>query len=321
MDPVSNPRRPLFRPGTLRQTLARVAAEALRKGVLVPIPTLEEHLLLGDVNVVIRVVQALVHKDAAQGRANGDPTRSVQAAGEGARGLRGPSPFLPYEEALYVADVTDSHVAVLNKFNVVEEHLLVVSRAFESQELLLGREDFAALFRCLAELEALGFYNGGLLAGASQGHRHLQLVPLPLSTVSQTVPIEPLLARAKPARRPCIVEGLPFRHAFVRLPDALWGGTSERMAEQALSLYLDLLGAVDRSPRQGPLGTTCDPYNLLCTREWMLVVPRVEECFAGISLNSLAFVGAFLVRDQAQAARLRQAGPWRALAHAAGSLA
>ena len=40
--------------------------------------------------------------------------------------------------------------------------------------------DFDALARGLAAIDGLAFYNGGTVAGASQPHKHLQLVPVPL---------------------------------------------------------------------------------------------------------------------------------------------
>jgi hypothetical protein len=41
-------------------------------------------------------------------------------------------------------------------------------------------------------------------------------------------------------------------------------------------------------------------YNLLFTREWMLIVPRKQEEFEKISVNSLGFAGALLVKNQQQ---------------------
>ena len=50
------------------------------------------------------------------------------------------------------------------------------------------------------------------------------------------------------------------------------------------------------------------PYNLLLTREWMLLVPRSEECFESISINALGFAGALLVKNEEQMHMLKQAG-------------
>ena len=43
-----------------------------------------------------------------------------------------------YEVDLFVADISPTHVCILNKFNVVDYHLLIITRAFESQENLLS---------------------------------------------------------------------------------------------------------------------------------------------------------------------------------------
>jgi ATP adenylyltransferase len=54
------------------------------------------------------------------------------------------NPFLPYEEDLWVDHLSDSHTLLLNKFNVVPHHVLVVTRQFESQQDPLNSRDLAA---------------------------------------------------------------------------------------------------------------------------------------------------------------------------------
>jgi ATP adenylyltransferase len=56
------------------------------------------------------------------------------------------------------------------------------------------------------------------------------------------------------------------------------------------------------------------PYNLLLTREWMLVVPRSRESVDGISVNSLGFAGALLAKDEAERETILQQGPMNLLA-------
>jgi ATP adenylyltransferase len=53
----------------------------------------------------------------------------------------------------------------------------------------------------------LGFYNGGDRRGASQRHKHLQVVRLPLAPQAD-IPV---------VRAPRPKGGLPFRHVFARL--------------------------------------------------------------------------------------------------------
>jgi ATP adenylyltransferase len=55
------------------------------------------------------------------------------------------------------------------------------------------------------------------------------------------------------------------------------------------------------------------PYNLLATRRWLLLVPRLREFFEGISVNALGFAGSLLVKNAAQLEVLRTRGPMTAL--------
>jgi ATP adenylyltransferase len=59
-----------------------------------------------------------------------------------------------------------------------------------------------------------------------------------------------------------------------------------------------------QADEQGLLG----PYNLLCTRRWMMIVPRRVESYAGIAVNALGFAGSLLVRSEAQLVQLRELG-------------
>ena len=225
------------------------------------------------------------------------------------------NPFLPYETALHVADASPSHVCILNKYNVVDLHLLIITRHFEHQELPLNLADFEALWKCMNEYDALGFYNSGSSSGASQPHKHLQLVPLPLAAHEgrPSVPVELLLAATTTA--PGHVgrsEHLPFGHALVHWPSSQWRDV-ERMAAASLACYREMLATLGVGTDAAANDRIATSYNLLVTRRWMLLVPRVLECFQKISLNALAFAGALLVSNRTQLARLRTGGPFAAL--------
>jgi ATP adenylyltransferase len=62
-------------------------------------------------------------------------------------------------------------------------------------------------------------------------------------------------------------------------------------------------------PRLGILKKQSKPYCLLMTRQWMLLIPRSREFFNSISINSLGFAGAFLLRDSKQITLLKKSGP------------
>lgn len=217
--------------------------------------------------------------------------------GEDAKGRKDDAPRLPRnpfekpEAALVVRDrLTPTHRALLNKYSVLREHLLVVTREFEEQRTPLNERDFEALALCMEDAEVLAFYNGGAEAGASQSHKHLQVVTLPLSP-RHSIPMDTLLADK---------DALPFRHAFARL-DA---GQAARPAAMAAT-YRELHARIGLREAQ--------PYNLLVTHEWMLCVPRARDRYQGISINSLAFAGSFFVRDAAHAHVIAAAHPMSVL--------
>lgn len=62
------------------------------------------------------------------------------------------------------------------------------------------------------------------------------------------------------------------------------------------------------------LANPMPPYNLLVTREALLLVPRMHEKWQDVSVNSLGYAGSLFVRDREQIERLRACGPLAVLA-------
>lgn len=286
----------------LPDAIRRTSQSALAAGALQPIATKERRVEDRGVRFLVRMVSSLAAKEAsgaAPAAASGPPT----------------DPFLPYEPALKVADLGPGHVCLLNKFNVIDGHLLIVTRAYEDQEALLTHADLAALWRCLGAIDGLGFYNGGPVAGASQPHKHLQLVPRALCTSEPDLPIEALIGRHRHRHQlqATTIPGLPFRHAFAWLDPRL-AADSAAAADASLDCYRALLARVGLPPlADGPSLRQSGPYNLLLTREWMLLVPRSAERCEGISVNALGFAGSLFVRDAAALGLVQCLGPFTLL--------
>jgi ATP adenylyltransferase len=280
----------MLAPGTLWSLVQQRTAEALACGELKPIVTRSEFIRDAGVEFLVRVI-------------SGDKHQAPPHAGPGAKA----SPFLARDDALFVCDVSPTHVVRLNRYPVVEHHLLVVTRSYEEQEAPLNRGDFHALWTCLREYDSLGFYNGGAAAGASQSHKHLQVVSLPLVPGEPRIPILPLLEveEISVLGRSSV---LPFRHVLACVAPNVIEDT-DRAAEATLRLYHLML----RSLGMNADATRVGPYNLLVTREWMLLVPRSRENVESISLNALAFAGALLVKTEDQLTILKQHGPIAAL--------
>ncbi len=261
--------------------LDRRTASALDGGALLPIHTEQAGVADGGICFTVRWVSSLAHKDAARVAAvtRRDPDFN---------------PFLPPDPALTVTTLGPKHLAVLNKYPVIERHLLIVTCAFEAQTAPLTPADFAALTQVMSRHGGLGFYNGGADAGASQAHRHLQWLPAPAGLDAFTVALPP--TRAGDATR----APLPWAHCFIRLDETAWADeTIAALALQAaFSTACALLG----------LPATADPmppYNLLIDRAWLLLVPRSREKHNGISVNALGYAGSLFVRNPEQIDALR----------------
>jgi ATP adenylyltransferase len=265
-----------LRPGSLWPAVDARTRSALACGALQPITTRREWVEEGGVRFLVHVL-------------GGESRKRSHAAAQRREGI---DPFAAPEPELFVADVSDTHYCVLNKFPILPRHALVVTRAFEEQEAYLGEADFEALAACLAEGPAFVAYNAGPGAGASQRHKHLQLVPAPLGEGPALLATEPWLEAGR----------LPFRCVAERVDGLGPAALHARYRAALASLYL----AGDAAPT--------GPYNLVATPRWLLVVPRRRAHFEGAPVNALAFAGALLAFDDLQLARIRTAGPLAVLA-------
>lgn len=272
----------------LEAAIAAATERAGRAGALVPLESEGCTMPEAGVDFEVRWVSSLRMKDAAIPRA-GDKARADF------------NPFLPYEEALFVANVSPSHVVLLNKFPVTPGHVLIVTRAFAEQQAPLDDADFAAVAALLRQSDGLAFCNGGPEAGASQRHKHLQLTPM-----------QPPIAALLPAQgvdTPRQLSALSFRHAFVSVDDAA-------LAEPARlrALFESACAACGVSVVDGLLS----PYNLLLTRRWLMVVPRSRENWEGdgarLSINALGFAGSVFLRQPEQLEAVQRAGVLNILA-------
>ena len=283
----------LFEPGTLWPLTLERTERALARGALERIPTRNEYVEQNGVRFLVPVVEIIERKRKA-GR--------IQHR-------EGTNPFLPYEDDLFVADISDTHVCLLNKFNVVEHHLLIVTRVFEEQDDLLNMRDFEAMWACMAEFDGLAFYNAGTIAGASQSHKHLQQVPVPLGSGPERMPLDAFLKAVHFDQELVAVSGLPFIHVLSRI-DAISALEPSEAARRTEALYREMLQDVGLESGPGP-------YNLLVTREWMLMVPRTRETYESISVNALGFAGSILVRNETELGLVRTHGPMSVLKHVA----
>ncbi|KAL6076445.1 Diadenosine 5',5'''-P1,P4-tetraphosphate phosphorylase 2 [Balamuthia mandrillaris] len=312
-------------------------------------------------------------------------------------------PFLPpYEEDLHIlwpplcppGLTQGSYALLLNKFNVMDNHVLIVTTSFRPQVECPSAKDMTVLWRVVCELQGLGFYNCGKQAGPSQPHKHLQVVPYPQSERTPIVPFhKPIMQAAvaalsskssssstgatvnddieKAARncvvaddeahtRPFTVPQFKFKHSCCLLPWSISRATdwaaldADEEAENSYqdgkrlsALYYKLAAVLglklhkhrpthlqhlppdeaDGEKREEEKGQSAvhkekdmvkledisDPHNVLITKDWMLVVPRQQEEWEGISANGLNFSGSWYLKQPAQLELLKEMGAMNVL--------
>jgi len=197
---------------------------------------------------------------------------------------------------------------LLNKYNVVDYHLILATEDFQPQTDPLTESDFAALWNVVSTTSFLGFFNGGPLSGASQPHKHLQLLPPPTSDAATGSSFEASFEQliSKVPASPGQIFKIPefgFKHSCLFLdPTEL---QQENPSNYLCRTYQLLLQS------QGLLNTKSGEksYNFLMTQRWMMVVPRSNEKYGNISVNSIGFLGSMLVKTQQELEKLKESGP------------
>lgn len=283
---------------SLLEKIKLVTNKALEKKALHPILTTYQILEQDSIPFLIRIIENLDRKDQEKKKQKHKQFHSFF------------NPFLPYDQDLFIDHIRYNHVAILNKFNVFDHHLLIVTREFEPQESVLNSDDFLALWTVLSQINGLGFYNSGKFSGASQPHKHLQLVPYPLVKEIETIPINNLLLNYKNTEQVVTLRELPYVHSIVFFED-IQNQSCEELAQITTEKYHKLLEKLnikisDNRPSQN--------YNLLITKDYLMIIPRTQEKYQSFSINSLGFAGAFLVKNQEQLNLIKESNLLKILA-------
>ncbi len=213
-----------------------------------------------------------------------------------------PNPFLPWDPDLEVERLADTHLVLLNKYPVQEGHLLLITQRWAPQAGWLDSGDWNALHQIDQDSPGLWFFNSCAAAGASQPHRHLQLLPRgPEQLVCPLQPwIEAQLAGEGPA--------WPWRY---RLSRRRAQGEADGAVELE-QLYRQHLQELELGePQRDPAPRR--PYNLLIGPDWVLTVERIQEHWAGFSINALGFAGYLLITQGSDLDWLQRHGPWELL--------
>eukprot|EP00890_Picochlorum_soloecismus_P003465 jgi/Picsp_1/4119/NSC_01629-R1_ap4a phosphorylase ii len=231
------------------------------------------------------------------------------------------NPFLPPDPDLFVSKLsTGQHSCVLNKFNLVAHHCIIITDDFHPQEEPLDARDFEACWEvvCCMPAGGLAYFNCGENSGASQPHKHIQCIPLPLACDDAGRPLEsPFHQRfhqgAVNANEGEVfsVGGLPFVHAAFGINQSFSSKHGKKMFEyiekqcgESMSYLAKKLekGGIAWSPRS-------DSYNILMTREYFIVIPRSSDDNSGVGCNAMGYAGSFFLASKDEIEQVKLLGP------------
>jgi ATP adenylyltransferase len=210
---------------------------------------------------------------------------------------------------------------VLNKFAIVPEHFILSTKEFERQTDLLAGEDLEAAYACIVAYAAEGrelfvFFNSGEHSGASQPHRHLQL--LEVGNMRQGL-IGGDAAGWGVLTDRLVGEGkedgsleVPFWTAGRRINAGMGG---RELRECYLELYRRACRRAGVEAEGQTEGEARISYNLAMTREAMVICPRTSEGgpvrgeggeeVGWLALNGTVLAGTALVKSEREWDALR----------------
>ncbi|KIO31513.1 hypothetical protein M407DRAFT_131105 [Tulasnella calospora MUT 4182] len=228
----------------------------------------------------------------------------------------------PYVPGLYVdrlKEEEEEYVVLMNKYCVVPNHFLLVTKEFKRQTAPLTPPDLAAAYNLMSAGRRQGknffmFYNCGPLSGSSQPHKHLQFMPIPEEGAP---PIEKLAQRQRLEvdGKAFIIPSLPYAHHVFRLP-AYRSRPLEEILDILTQAFISLLDLTFQLLRRLPTLPEGPPaYNVLLTFDHLHVIPRgraehtLSQGGLDVPVNALGFAGMLITKSEEEQGLLIEESP------------
>tara|TARA_Y100001968_G_scaffold330868_1_gene383830 strand:- start:1008 stop:1829 length:822 start_codon:yes stop_codon:yes gene_type:complete len=192
------------------------------------------------------------------------------------------NPFDPWDKSLEIRNIGPRHTLILNKYPVQTGHMLLITNKFMPQNGWLNISDFEALVKVDCDTTGLWFFNSDKESGASQPHRHIQLLRR-----SKTEIISPrynFLKNINDINK----NNYPYfkfnRYMDIQDHNSLYKN------------YLELTKAAELGDPNSSL-RPISAYNLLITRDFICLIKRRCELCRGFNINALGFAGYILATN------------------------
>ncbi|KAH3899543.1 related to 5',5'''-P-1,P-4-tetraphosphate phosphorylase 2 [Saccharomycodes ludwigii] len=222
------------------------------------------------------------------------------------------NPFAkPEPELTVIDDLEGDYKLLLNKFPIIPNHLLLVTKSFESQTAPLSPKDLLTSYNLLKKLDNddesdkrhVAFYNCGVNSGSSQDHKHLQIIELPgkLKTLQdKLVKKDPGHFIPNHKKEPLKDNSIPYAHFVVPLPDPDGNDVDEDLLAMVYSSLLQRTltffqqwSCTSEEDKRLPIS-----YNFMMTLEWICLVPRSKSNNGTIGFNSTGYLNMVLVKER-----------------------
>ena len=211
------------------------------------------------------------------------------------------NPFCPWEKILEIDKIGKNHQLILNKYPVQKGHILLITNSWKPQNGWLDINDWKAIKEVNNDTNGLWFFNSSPIAGASQPHRHFQL--LRRSEGELSCPREKWFLEMDIDKD---TNNILKRNIIVSKFNFLENSLSHFELYLELAMKLGLGTPVnDRKPRYS--------YNILITNRWISIIKRSNDHIHGFSINGLGFAGYLLVTEKSDINYLRKFGPEKLL--------
>lgn len=203
---------------------------------------------------------------------------------------------------------------MLNKYCLYRPMLVLPTKDFALQSDDLDATDLAASWALLHAYPSLPsplvIYNRGVNGGSSQGHKHLQLFPVPQHPFGDGEAVD-LLWPAKASSSDVVatdIPGVPFKHFVLRIP----AGAS---ADTIVAMHDRLLTLTRKAHVDAGNGPDAD-YNVALSRSWIALIPRTTAGPADgpFGTSTVGMLGLVAIRDERDRQRWEELGYTRFLA-------
>ncbi|KAK5989841.1 Diadenosine 5',5'''-P1,P4-tetraphosphate phosphorylase 2 [Cladobotryum mycophilum] len=301
-------------PANLHELVKSAFAKARATGELHYFPTQVTILPVNSIPFQLRYSPSLANKP------KGPPP-------DHSNGRKAFDPFTNPPQGLFITHIGPSHFLVLNKFAVVPEHFILATNDYKLQTHVLEESDLEATLACIDAYESLrdgtdgsdgesgeqeglfAFFNCGDNSGASQPHRHIQLLPISCMKdgLDTSSPWDVL------AKNLDTLQNAPFMTFSEKIgrdvsPSDLHT-TYLRLYRRACHAVAQHTKNKDAAEDIQDTGAARISYNMAMTRDTLVICPRLVEgasiidqvggeVLGSVALNGTLLAGTALVKNE-----------------------